>query len=143
MAWARLANLNQVVSNAAMEIGITQRPVSQVMNSPDQDIAQMQALLSAVAMEVMEEEPYNTLLGEGLWIIDSATGEYKEFFDSDSDLIAFDRRLAINGLKWRFLKGKNLEFGEEQRDFITRMNKLASRANARVLDLDIDESRVQ
>jgi hypothetical protein len=46
-------------------------------------------------------------------------------------------------LKYRFLKAKGLEFGEEMRDFLTRLNKLGARANARVLDLDNDMGRVQ
>jgi hypothetical protein len=60
---------------------------------------------------------------------------------SDSDVIQFDGRLAVQGLKWRFLQAKGLEFGESLRDFTSRMNKLAARSNARVLDLDIDGSR--
>ena len=47
-----------IVSQASMEIGIAQRPVSQVVGSPDQDIVQMAALLHAVADEVLLEEPY-------------------------------------------------------------------------------------
>jgi hypothetical protein len=141
MSSARLATLAQIVSQAAMEIGITQRPVSQVIGSADQDIVQMGALLVSVAMEVIEEEPYNTILGDGMWVMDGQTHLFKDVPTSDTDLVAFDRRLAINGIKWRFLKGKSLEFGEEQRDFTVRMNKLAARANARVLDLDEEEGR--
>lgn len=143
MATARLGSLIDIVSQAAMEIGIAQKPASTVTGSLDQDIVQMMALMAAVANEVLEEEPYSTTLGDGLWIIDAATGDFLEAFTADSNLIAFDRRLAINGLKWRFLKGKSLEFGEEQRDFVSRMNKLAAKANARVLDLDLDTGRVQ
>lgn len=143
MAHTKLGTLLQIVSQAAGEIGITQRSVSSVVDSADQDIQHMRYLLNAVAMEVTEEEPYLTTLGTGDWIIDAETGDLKTAFDSDEDLIAFDRRLAVNGIKWRFLASKGLEFGEQQRDFITRLNKLASRANARVLDLDTDWSRVQ
>jgi hypothetical protein len=60
---------------------------------------------------------------------------------TDSDLILIDGRLMIAGLKYRFMKAKGLEYGEEMRDFVTRMNKLAVRVNARVLDLDYEESR--
>ena len=41
------------------------------------------------------------------------------------------------------LQAKGLEFGEQMRDFTTRMNKLAVRANNRVLDLDCDEGRAR
>ena len=61
---------------------------------------------------------------------------------TDTDLILFDGRLAIDGLKYRFLKAKGLEFGEELRDYTARMNKLAGRVNARVIDLEADEGRI-
>jgi hypothetical protein len=57
-------------------------------------------------------------------------------------LILFDSRLAIDGLKFRFLKAKGLEFGEELRDFSNRLNRLAARTNAAVIDLYLDQGRV-
>ena len=143
MSSTKLGTLLKVVTQAAGEIGIVQRDVTTVVDSADQDIKHMQYLLNAVAMEVTEEEPYNNILADGQWIIDAETGERKDSFDSDEDLIAFDRRLAVNGIKWRFLASKGLEFGEQQRDFINRLNKIAARVNAKVLDLDLDWSRVQ
>ena len=71
----------------------------------------------------------------------SETGTPLQGIVSDSDVVQFDGRLAIDGLKWRFLQAKGLEFGETFRDFVGRMNKLAARSNARVLDLDIDGGR--
>ena len=130
-----LISLIDCVSQAAMEIGIAPGPVSTVTGSRDQDIVQMRTLLYAVADEVLQEEPYRVTLGDGVWIF-SATGVPQTRFILDPDLIGFDGRLAINGLKYRFLKAKGLEFGEEMRDFLSRLNKLAARANARVLDLD-------
>jgi hypothetical protein len=135
-----LLTVKDVVSQVAMEIGISQQPVSTVVASSDQDIAQMRSLLHAVADEVMTEEPYQTSLGDWGWLL-SSTGEPLLGIVSDSDVIQFDGRLAVSGLKWRFLQAKGLEFGESQRDFSIRMNKLAAKANARVLDLDIDGSR--
>jgi hypothetical protein len=61
---------------------------------------------------------------------------------ADDDIILFDARLTVSGLKYRFLKAKGLEYGEEQRDFIARLNKIAGR-NAPVLDLNYDTGRVQ
>jgi len=139
---AKLLTLLDIVSSAALEIGITQQRVTTVLNSQDQDIAQMQALLHSVADEVLSEEPYQYTLGDQVWITNSA-GEPQSVFSSDSDLVLFDGRLAINGVKWRFLAAKSLEFGEAMRDFTTRMAKLAARANARVLDLDAEDGRVQ
>jgi hypothetical protein len=135
-----LLTVKDVVSQAAMEIGIAQQPVSTVVSSSDQDIVQMRSLLHAVADEVMTEEPYQTSLGDWGWLL-SSTGEPLLGIVSDSDVVQFDGRLAVQGLKWRFLQAKGLEFGETQRDFIGRMNKLAAKANARVLDLDLDGSR--
>src|SRR6187402_605007 len=139
---AKLLTLLDIVSSAALEIGISQQRVTTVVNSQDQDIAQMQALLHSVADEVLSEEPYMLTLGDQVWITNAA-GEPQSGFSSDSDLVLFDGRLAINGVKWRFLAGKSLEFGEAMRDFTTRMAKLAARANARVLDLDAEDGRVQ
>jgi hypothetical protein len=130
-----LVTVKDAISQASMEIGIAQRPISTAVGSNDQDIIQMTALLSAVAREVLGDEPYRATLGDGVWVF-SATGVPKQKIDRDDDLIGFDADLAITGLKYRFLKAKGLEFGEEMRDFLTILNKLAVRANARVVDLD-------
>jgi hypothetical protein len=131
---AKLLSVAEAVSQASMEIGITQRPVSQAVNSPDQDIAMMTALMSAVADEVLDEEPYKEQLGDGNWLL-SSDGSTSNKPTADSDKILFDGRLMVAGLKFRFLAAKGLEFAEPLRDFATRMNKLAGRANTRVLDL--------
>jgi len=133
---ATLISVKDCITQASMEIGIAQREVSTVVGSDDQDIIQMKALLSTVADEVLLEQPYRDTLGDGLWIF-AADGTPKAKITADDDAIGFDARLAINGLKYRFLKAKGLEFGEEMRDFLTRLNKLGARANARVLDLDV------
>jgi hypothetical protein len=135
-----LYSINQVISDAQMELGIAQKPVSTVVTSLDQDVVQMLALMSAVADDVLLEEPYKITLGDGVWVSD-ADGNPKQRPTTDTDLILFDGRLAIDGLKYRFLKAKGLEFGEEMRDYVARQNKLAGRVNARVLDLDVDEGR--
>lgn len=135
-----LYSINQVVSDAQMELGIAQKPISSVVTSLDQDVAQMVALMSAVADDVLLEEPYKITLGDGYWCCD-LNGTPKARPTTDTDLILFDGRLAVNGLKYRFLKGKGLEYGEEMRDYTVRMNKLAGRVNAHVIDLDTVEDR--
>jgi hypothetical protein len=137
----KLVTVADAISQASMEIGITQKPISSAIGSNDEDIAQMLALLSSVADEVLLEEHYRVSLGDEVWLADK-TGNPKPAPDKDDDLILFDGRLAIDGLKYRFLKAKGLEFGEEQRDFLIRLAKLAGRMNGRVLDLDVDEGRV-
>lgn len=134
-------SLKQVVSQASQEIGISLRPVSSVVGSMDQDIVQMSALLAAVADEVLLDEPYRSTLGDGVWASSSTGAPRPTGPTADTDLILFDGRLAINGLKWRFLQAKGLEFGEQMRDFTNRLNKLARRVNGRVIDLDVDEGR--
>jgi hypothetical protein len=136
-----LISVLQAVNDASMEIGIAQRPSNQALGSSDEDIVQMTALLTAVADELLLEEPYQDLLGDGNWLISDDATTYKSRPGADTDRILFDGRLAINGLKYRFLQAKGLEFGEQMRDFLTRMNKVAVRANQRVLDLDLDEGR--
>lgn len=139
---ARLATVLQAVSDASMEIGIVQRPVAVVIGTADQDIAQMAALLSNVADELLLDPPYRDELGDGNWLVDASGTAFKSRPTDDTDVILFDPRLAVDGLKYRFLKAKGLEYGEEQRDFIQRQNKLAGR-NAPVIDLNADPGRVQ
>jgi hypothetical protein len=136
-----LATVSYLVSQSSLEIGITQKLVSQTFGSKDQDIVQMAYLLNAVADEVLLEEPYRVTLGDQIWVADR-DGNPKLYPTVDDDVILFDARLAVNGLKYRFLQAKGLEFAEQLRDYTTRLNKLAGLANGRVLDLDLDESRV-
>lgn len=136
-----LLKVKDIVTQAALEVGIIQKPVSSVVGSTDQDIVQMLALMSAVADETLLEEPYRATLGDGVWVADS-TGAPKPAPTTDGDVILFDGRLAIDGLKYRFKKEKGLEFGEDMRDYLTRMAKLSGRFNGRVLDMDDDEGRV-
>jgi hypothetical protein len=138
----RLASVLDCVTDASLEIGIAQTAPTTAVGSLDQDIVQMVALLSAVADEVMLDEPYRVTLGDERWVM-AADGSFKDRITADDDLIAFDGRLAVNGLKYRFLQAKGLEYAEQLRDFTTRLNKLAGRVNARVLDLDYDWGRVQ
>jgi hypothetical protein len=137
---AQLRTVKDIVSSASMEIGIVSAPISTISGS-DQDIAQMVALLDAVADEVLLDNPYRTTLGDGVWVHD-ADGNPKVTPTKDSDVIQFDARLAINGLKFRFLKAKGLEFGEEMRDFTQRLNKLAGAVEGTVIDLYADEGRI-
>jgi hypothetical protein len=137
---AQLRTVKDIVSSASMEIGIVSAPISTISGS-DQDIAQMVALLDAVADEVLLDAPYRTTLGDGVWLHD-VEGNPKVTPTADSDRVLFDARLAINGLKFRFLKSKGLEFGEEMRDFTQRLNKLAGAAEGNVIDLYADEGRI-
>jgi len=139
----QLITVKDCISQASMEIGIAQRPVATAVGSNDQDINQMLALLSVVADEVLLEQPYCDTLGDGIWLYANDDVIEKTLPTADDDLILFDARLAVNGLKYRFLKAKGLEFGEEMRDFLSRLNKLGARANARVLDLNLDMGREQ
>jgi hypothetical protein len=136
----RLTSIRDAVSSASMELGLTQQPVSAVVGSPDEDISQMAALLYAVADEVLLEEPYRVRLGDGIFLVSEA-GMPLERFTADTDLILFDARLAIDGLKYQFMQAKGFEYAEYMRSFEMRLNKLASDANAVVLDLDAVEDR--
>jgi hypothetical protein len=138
----RLSTIVDAVSDASLEIGIVQLPVTNVVGSTDQDIAQMAALLQNVADELLLDPPYRDQLGDGNWLIDTGLQVRKSRPTADTDIILFDPRLTVNGLKYRFLKAKGLEYGEEQRDFISRLNKIAGR-NAPVIDLNVDPGRIQ
>jgi len=138
----KLLSIVDAISDASLEIGIVQRPVTNVVGTADQDIAQMAALLQNVADELLVDPPYRDQLGDGNWLIDAGGVVRKSRPTADDDLILFDGRLTVNGLKYRFLKAKGLEYGEEQRDFIVRLNKIAGR-NAPVIDLYAEDGRVQ
>lgn len=130
----------RAVSSAAMEIGIRQVELSQAIGSRDEDVVQMVALLSSVADDVLLDEHYQDLLGDGMWLQDKS-GNPLARPNADDNVILFDGRVAITGLKFRFLQAKGLEFGEQMRDFSLRLNKLAVRHNNRVLDLDLESGR--
>lgn len=136
----RLATAKEIISQASLELGTSQKGILTVTASLDQDISQALALLDNVADELLLDEPYSSFLGDGYWVVDK-DGEPKLTATTDTDVVLFDRRLAIDGLKYRFLRAKGLEFGEELRDFTTRMNKLATKHLARVIDLDTDAGR--
>jgi len=131
------------IDQASREIGVTQQPITQAIGSSDQDIAQMTALLQAVADEVVLYQPYIDTLGDGYWLIDPVSGIRKARPTADTDYILFDGRLAIAGLKYRFLQAKGLEFGEQLRDYSDRQNRLAAAMNAQVVDLNNDPSPFQ
>jgi len=138
----RLLTVVDAVSDASLEIGIVQHPVTNVVGTGDQDIAQMAALMQNVADELLIDPPYRDQLGDGNWLIDAGQQVFKARPTQDTDIILFDPRLMVDGMKYRFLKAKGLEYGEEQRDFISRLNKLAGR-NAPVIDLNDDMGRIQ
>ena len=139
---ARLSTILQIVSDVSMELGTAQIPVTQALGSTDQDIAQITALMQNVADELLLDPPYRDALGDGNWVYDPGLLIRKARPTQDGDVVLFDPRLSVSGLKYRFLKAKGLEYGEEQRDFIARLNKLAGR-NAPVLDLNVDPGRIQ
>lgn len=138
----QLGTILQIVSDTSLELGTTQLPVTQAVGSSDQDVVQMVALMSNVADELLLDPPYRDAFGDGNWLYDAGMLVRKSRPTQDTDIVLFDARLSIDGLKYRFLKAKGLEYGEEQRDFIARLNKLAGR-NAPVIDLNADPSRVQ
>jgi hypothetical protein len=138
---SKLLTLREAVGQAQIETGIAQVMPSTVVNSQDQDILQMAALLSAVADEVLLEQPYVVTLGDGIWCSDAAGTPRPNGPIADTDVILFDGRLAVTGIKMRFRAAKGLEFGEDLRDFTTRLSKL-SVPTARILDLDADPGRM-
>jgi hypothetical protein len=129
-----------IVSQASLEIGIALQRVDDVANSIDQDVVQLGALINAVADELLVEQPYRDTMGDGCFVIDKNGVPQRKWANND-DVVMFDTRLTIDGLKFRFLQGKGLEFAEQMRDFANRLNKVAGRANGRVLDLDTDAGR--
>jgi hypothetical protein len=137
----KLLTVYDVINQAQRELGLTQQPIQTAVSSADHDIAQMLALLSVVADEVLMDEPYRETLGDGYWLSDAVTGNEKAAPTADTDIVLFDGRVAIAGVKFRFMQTKGLEFGELLRDFTDRMNRLSARVNARVIDLNTEDGR--
>src|SRR5262245_52404041 len=137
----RLLTVYDVVNQAQRELGLSQTDIKSATSTGDHDIAQMTGLIVAVADEVLMNEPYKETLGNDDSWLRGANGQLKPTITLDSDVILFDGRLAISGLKFRFLKSKGLEFGEELRDFADRMNRLAARSNAKIIDTYVDGGR--
>jgi hypothetical protein len=137
---SKLLTLKEIIGQAQIEVGIAQAPPATVIASLDQDIAQMASLLAAVADEVLGEPPYKIILGDGIWC-QSAAGEPRPLGpQADTDRILFDGRLAINGVKMRFRAAKGLEFGEDLRDYSTRLARIATE-QAPVIDIYEEEGR--
>ena len=103
---ARLATIVDVVSDASLEVGITQIPLTIVVGSSDNDVAQLVALTQNVADELLIDPPYREQLADGNWLIDAGMVVRKARPTSDNDVVLFDARLMVNGLKYRFLKAK-------------------------------------
>lgn len=139
---ARLMTLREVIGRAQIEIGIALVSPSIVIGSKDQDVLQMAALLHGVADEVLDEMPYKVTLGDRLWCASNTNPPVSRPAgpQADTDLILFDGRLAVAGLKMRFRAAKGLEFGEDMRDFSTRLSKLALEW-APVIDTYAEEGR--
>ena len=138
---SKLLSLLEIVGQAQLETGMAQVKPATVFNSEDQDVVQMGALMHALADEVLLEEPYKTTLGDGIWATTKDGAPRPNGPEADSDIILFDPRLAITGLKFHFLSAKGLEFGEAMRNFVNRQNRLAADFNGRVLDLDVEDDR--
>jgi len=92
----QLITVKDCISQASMEIGIAQKPITTAVGTLDQDIAQMLALLSVVADEVLLEQPYCDTLGDGIWLYANDDVIEKTLPTADDDLILFDARLAVN-----------------------------------------------
>ena len=105
---AKLWTVKDIVSQASMEIGIAQRGISTAVGSLDQDIAQMVALLSAVADEVLLDEPYRDTLGDEVWIYDENGNPQGRHHLRHRPHRLRQPPLPSTALKYRFLKAKGL-----------------------------------
>ena len=97
-----LITVKAAVDQASREIGIAQFPIGQAIGSQRPGHLADDGAAHAVADEVLLDQPYETTLGDGYWLLDAATGVRKKAPTADTDIILFDGRLAINGLKFGF-----------------------------------------
>lgn len=47
------------------------------------------------------------------WILDNDGSTYKQYFTEDTDTLLIPEELAIQGLRWRWLRAKGLDYAEE------------------------------
>lgn len=62
------------------------------------------------------------------WCTDSSGVTYRERFAADGDLPVLPDELFILGLKWRYLKAKNLEYDEDYNDYEDYIQRELGRA---------------
>jgi hypothetical protein len=78
------------------------------------------------------------------WCTDSTGVTYKELFSNDGDLPILPDELFILGLKWRYLKAKNLDYDEDYNVYEEYISRELGRATmAPILSLDGSESGVR
>jgi hypothetical protein len=139
----RALTVLQIINAALKEIGIIQASVKAATTSANKNVVQILALMQATADEMLLDQPYENTLGDGYWLVEPSTGQHYAYVQADTNLVLFDDRVFIDNLKARFLSANGLEYGESMRDYAMRLNKLAVRANRRVLDLDEGGGRIQ
>ena len=75
------------------------------------------------------------------WCTDSTGATEKELFSADGDLPILPDELFILGIKWRYLKAKNLEYGEDYNDYEAYIYRELGRATmAPIVALDAQGS---
>lgn len=57
----------------------------------------------------------------------SAAGDGQELFAADTDTYKLDEDCFIFGLKWRFLRAKGLDYGQEYQDWVDAKNLIMAR----------------
>lgn len=69
------------------------------------------------------------------WITNAAGSTYKQYFTADSDLILLPEEIVLNGLRWRWMREKGLDYGEVFRTYETQVaNALGQDGGKRILN---------
>lgn len=63
--------------------------------------------------------------------VEASNGDAKEAFTSDTDTALIDEDILILGVKWRFLKAKGLDYGEEFRSYEAALEAIFGSDGAR------------
>lgn len=74
----------------------------------------------------------------------SATGTGQNLWAADTDVYTLDEECFIQGLKWRFLRAKGLDFGQEFADYETVVARVMSRnGGPRTLPINSQSGRLR
>jgi len=75
------------------------------------------------------------------WAVASDGTTFRSVWASDTDTFALDEQVFIRGLKWRLLRAKGQDYGEEQMEWQHALDRSFSRAaGSRVLGLGLANS---
>ena len=123
----RFETVTSILSTVANELGITIETTN-VMASTDNDTRQLAALLVDICEDLIDDYPWNGMIGDDPWV-EASNGEFKDGITADDDKPCIDARLLKLGVRWRWLHAKGLTYNEDFRAYEIRKNRFGHKQN--------------